>query len=48
MCLLNSTKGLQMMAAEDKKRVVIVGGGIGGAFVAYSLQFVADVVLIDQ
>ncbi|XP_022957071.1 apoptosis-inducing factor 2-like [Cucurbita moschata] len=41
-------KGLQMMAAEDKKKVVVVGGGIGGAFVAYSLQFVADVVLIDQ
>ncbi|KAG7032025.1 Apoptosis-inducing factor-like A [Cucurbita argyrosperma subsp. argyrosperma] len=41
-------KGLQMMAAADKKKVVVVGGGIGGAFVAYSLQFVADVVLIDQ
>ncbi|XP_015876454.3 uncharacterized protein LOC107413099 isoform X1 [Ziziphus jujuba] len=32
----------------QKNRVVIVGGGIGGAFVACSLQFCADVVLVDQ
>ncbi|XP_022968309.1 apoptosis-inducing factor homolog B-like [Cucurbita maxima] len=48
MCLRSSVKGLQMLGAEDKKRLVVVGGGIGGAFVAHSLQFVADVVLIDQ
>ncbi|KAG7012960.1 Apoptosis-inducing factor-like A, partial [Cucurbita argyrosperma subsp. argyrosperma] len=48
MCLRSSVKGLQMLGAEDKKKVVVVGGGIGGAFVAHSLQFVADVVLIDQ
>lgn len=48
MCLLNLGKGREMLAQEEKKRVVVVGGGVGGAFVAYSLQFVADVVLIDQ
>ncbi|XP_022150708.1 apoptosis-inducing factor 2-like [Momordica charantia] len=48
MCLLNLGKGREMLAQEEEKRVVVVGGGVGGAFVAYSLQFVADVVLIDQ
>lgn len=32
----------------SKKRVVVVGGGVGGSALAYSLQSVADVVLIDQ
>ncbi|PIA54354.1 hypothetical protein AQUCO_00900708v1 [Aquilegia coerulea] len=32
---------------HDKKRVVIVGGGIGGGLVAKTLQFGADVTLID-
>ncbi|XP_030964165.1 apoptosis-inducing factor homolog B-like [Quercus lobata] len=37
-------------SGEEKKkmRVVVIGGGVGGSIVAYSLQSVADVVLIDQ
>ncbi|KAF5446326.1 hypothetical protein F2P56_031963 [Juglans regia] len=31
-----------------KKRVVVVGGGVGGSVLAHSLQSVVDVVLIDQ
>ena len=33
---------------KKKMRVVVIGGGVGGSIVAYSLQSVADVVLIDQ
>ncbi|PON84384.1 FAD/NAD(P)-binding domain containing protein [Trema orientale] len=41
------------MAATDnsgaeKKRVVVVGGGVAGSFLARSLQFSAHVVLMDQ
>ncbi|GMN60999.1 hypothetical protein TIFTF001_030081 [Ficus carica] len=32
----------------EKKRVVIIGGGVAGSVIAHSLQFSADVVLIDQ
>ncbi|XP_062087100.1 uncharacterized protein LOC133793867 [Humulus lupulus] len=32
----------------EKRRVVVVGGGVAGSIVAQSLQFCADVVLIDQ
>ncbi|XP_010928693.1 uncharacterized protein [Elaeis guineensis] len=32
---------------SQKKRVVVVGGGVGGAFLAKKMQFDADVVLID-
>ncbi|XP_057978898.1 uncharacterized protein LOC131165277 [Malania oleifera] len=39
------------MAAEEagvhKKRVVVIGGGVAGAFIAKSLQSLTDVVLID-
>ncbi|XP_057955688.1 uncharacterized protein LOC131149336 [Malania oleifera] len=31
----------------EKKRVVVIGGGVGGSLVAKSLQFHADVTLID-
>lgn len=41
--------GMAKSGAEKKKmRVVVIGGGVGGSIVAYSLQSVADVVLIDQ
>ncbi|GMN61000.1 hypothetical protein TIFTF001_030080 [Ficus carica] len=33
---------------NQKKRVVIVGGGVGGSFIARSLQSSTDVVLVDQ
>ncbi|GMN73097.1 hypothetical protein TIFTF001_052125 [Ficus carica] len=33
---------------NQKKSVVIVGGGVAGSLIARSLQFSADVVLIDQ
>lgn len=36
------------MMALQKKRVVIVGGGVAGSFVAKSLQHHVDVVLIDS
>ncbi|OVA07141.1 FAD-dependent pyridine nucleotide-disulfide oxidoreductase [Macleaya cordata] len=36
-----------MSSKEGKKKVVVVGGGISGALLAKSLQFHADVVLID-
>lgn len=31
----------------ERKKVVVVGGGVGGSLIAKSLQFTADVVLID-
>lgn len=31
----------------SKKKVVVVGGGVAGTAVAYGLQNVADVTLID-
>lgn len=31
----------------EKKRVVVVGGGVGGSMIAQTLQNDADVVLID-
>ncbi|XP_023906152.2 uncharacterized protein LOC112017928 [Quercus suber] len=41
--------GMAKSGEEKKKmRVVVIGGGVGGSIVAYSLQSVADVVLIDQ
>ena len=41
--------GMAKSREEKKKmRVVVIGGGVGGSIVAYSLQSVADVVLIDQ
>ncbi|KAL4599422.1 hypothetical protein ACB092_11G126300 [Castanea dentata] len=41
--------GMAKSVEEKKKmRVVVIGGGVGGSIVAYSLQSVADVVLIDQ
>lgn len=41
--------GMPKSVEEKKKmRVVVIGGGVGGSIVAYSLQSVADVVLIDQ
>ncbi|KAG6531028.1 hypothetical protein ZIOFF_004798 [Zingiber officinale] len=43
-----SSSSSSTSAAVCWKRVVIVGGGIAGSVVAKSLQFVADVVLIDQ
>ncbi|KAI4370711.1 hypothetical protein MLD38_019031 [Melastoma candidum] len=33
--------------SSSKKRVVVIGGGVGGSFVAKSLQFFADIVLVD-
>lgn len=33
---------------SSKTKVVVVGGGVAGALVAKELQFVADVVLVDQ
>ncbi|XP_062091725.1 uncharacterized protein LOC133797724 [Humulus lupulus] len=35
-------------SGAEKKRVVIVGGGVAGSFLAHSIQFFAHVVLIDQ
>ncbi|KAK6933578.1 FAD/NAD(P)-binding domain [Dillenia turbinata] len=32
---------------KEKKRVVVIGGGIAGSLICYTLQFHADVVLID-
>ena len=29
-------------------RVVVIGGGVAGSFIAKSLQFTADITLIDQ
>lgn len=29
------------------RRVVVIGGGVGGSFIAKSLQFNADVTLVD-
>ncbi|XP_008231807.1 PREDICTED: apoptosis-inducing factor 2-like [Prunus mume] len=47
MCLLISTAATAESAGE-KKRVVVIGGGVAGSVVAKSLQFCADVVLIDE
>ncbi|XP_040991559.1 ferroptosis suppressor protein 1-like [Juglans microcarpa x Juglans regia] len=47
----NSAGESPMARAEKegaKKRVVVVGGGVGGSVLAHSLQSVADVFLIDQ
>ncbi|RWV98058.1 hypothetical protein BHE74_00029950 [Ensete ventricosum] len=33
---------------SSRSRVVVVGGGVAGAFLAKPLQFVADVVVIDS
>ncbi|KAF5446324.1 hypothetical protein F2P56_031961 [Juglans regia] len=47
----NSAGESPMARAEKegaKKRVVVVGGGVGGSVLAHSLQSVVDVVLIDQ
>jgi NADH dehydrogenase FAD-containing subunit len=30
-----------------KKKLVVIGGGIAGSLLAKSLQFLADVILID-
>lgn len=30
------------------RRVVVIGGGVAGSLIAKSLQFIADVTLIDQ
>ncbi|KAF4401219.1 hypothetical protein G4B88_014060 [Cannabis sativa] len=35
-------------SGTEMRRVVVVGGGVAGSIVAQSLQFCADVVLIDQ
>lgn len=35
-------------AKAEKKKVVVIGGGVGGSLVVKSLQFIAEVVLIDQ
>lgn len=32
----------------EKKKVVVIGGGVGGSLLAYHIQSFADVVLIDQ
>ncbi|OWM64077.1 apoptosis-inducing factor 2-like [Punica granatum] len=39
--------GMEGSEGGGRKKVVVVGGGIGGSLVAKSLQFTADVVLID-
>lgn len=33
---------------EEKRRVVVVGGGVAGSLLAYTLQDYCDVVLIDS
>ncbi|CAN6697474.1 unnamed protein product [Malus baccata var. baccata] len=38
----------QESSDAERKRVVVIGGGVGGSVVAHSLQFCADVVLVDQ
>ena len=37
-----------MESGGEKRRVVIVGGGIAGSLLAKSIQFNADVTLIDS
>lgn len=32
----------------EKKKVVVIGGGVGGSLLAYHIQSFADVVLIDE
>ncbi|KAK6929038.1 FAD/NAD(P)-binding domain [Dillenia turbinata] len=32
---------------KEKKRVTVIGGGVAGSLISYTLQFHADVVLID-
>lgn len=39
---------MEKNSGVEKKRVVVVGGGVAGSFLAHSLQFSAHVVLIDQ
>ncbi|KAK4798937.1 hypothetical protein SAY86_024302 [Trapa natans] len=41
-CIGKSSQGL-----GERKKVVVIGGGVGGSVIAKSLQFTADVVLID-
>lgn len=35
-------------SGAERKRVVVVGGGVGGSFVAKTLQDHADVFLVDS
>lgn len=40
-------EGKQEMGGVGGKRVVVIGGGVAGAFMAKSLQFNSDLTLID-
>ncbi|OWM64800.1 hypothetical protein CDL15_Pgr028517 [Punica granatum] len=39
--------GMESSEGEERKKVVVVSGGVGGSLVARSLQFNTDVILID-
>lgn len=46
---ITSSQGLEMeMGGEERKRVVVIGGGVAGSLLAKSLQFNSDFTLIDQ
>ncbi|KAJ4826840.1 hypothetical protein Tsubulata_023660 [Turnera subulata] len=47
MCITADSR-VGMEEIGDRKKVVVVGGGVGGSLLAYTIQNFADVVLIDQ
>lgn len=39
---------MELALGRERKKVVVIGGGVAGSLLAKSLQFLADFTLIDE